>query len=264
MTFDPIAGNLSPDDGATFQVSLERIGAVGMVRFSRPPRNHFSTGLIATLADRFEEADADPDIRATVLASDGDNFCAGADLVSGREEPPKLYAQAMRLFSLKKPIVAAVQGAAIGGGLGLAIAADFRIVSPSSRLSANFVKIGIHPGFGMTHTLPRLIGAQKAALLFYTGRRLGGGEAVAIGLADQMVEEDRLRQTAIDLAAEIAENAPMAVEATRATLRAGLVADLLRQTEREAGEQARLSVTEDFAEGVRAVAGRRAGAWTRR
>jgi enoyl-CoA hydratase/carnithine racemase len=170
----------------------------------------------------------------------------------------------MRLFSLKKPIVAAVQGAAIGGGLGLAIAADFRVVSPSSRLSANFVKIGIHPGFGMTHTLPRLVGAQKAALLFYTGRRVGGAEAVAIGLADQMVEEDRLRQAAIDLAAEIAANAPLAVEATRATLRTGLVADLLRQTEREASEQARLSVTEDFAEGVRAVAARRPGAWTRR
>jgi len=258
-------GDKTPaNDVAPFETSLERVGAVGVVRFSRPPHNHFSTGLIAALADRFEEADAAPGIRATVLASDGDNFCAGADLVTGREDPPRLYAQAARLFSIRKPVVAAVQGAAIGGGLGLAVAADFRIVAPSSRLSANFVKIGIHPGFAMTYTLPRLVGAQGAALLLYTGRRLGGAEALSLGLADQMVPEDRLRQAAIDLAAEIAENAPLAVEATRATLRAGFVEDILRQTEREASEQIRLSATEDFAEGVRAVAGRRPGNWTRR
>ena len=259
----PVAATV-PAQAPPFEVTLEQIGAVGLVRFSRPPHNHFSTELIASLADRFEEADAAPDIRATVLASDGPNFCAGADLVTGKEEPPRLYAQAARLFAIRKPMVAAVQGSAIGGGLGLAVAADFRIVSPSSRLSANFVKLGIHPGFAMTYTLPRLVGHQAAALLLYTGRRLGGAEAVAMGLADQMVPEDKLRQAAIDLAAEIAENAPLAVEATRATLRAGLAADIIRQTEHEAGEQIRLSATEDFAEGVRAVANRRPGRWTRR
>lgn len=260
----PPAAVTARDRSSPFEVTLERIGAVGLVRFSRPPHNHFSTGLIASLADRFEEADAAPDIRATVLASDGSNFCAGADLVRGKEEPPRLYAQAARLFAIRKPIVAAVQGSAIGGGLGLAVAADFRVVSPSSRLSANFVKLGIHPGFAMTWTLPRLVGHQAAALLLYTGRRLGGAEAVAMGLADQLVPEGGLRQAAIDLAAEIAENAPLAVEATRATLRAGLLADIIRQTDREAGEQIRLSATEDFAEGVRAVSERRPGRWTRR
>jgi enoyl-CoA hydratase/carnithine racemase len=260
----PPAAVTARDPVSPFEVTLEQIGAVGLVRFSRPPHNHFSTELIASLADRLEEADGAPEIRATVLASDGPNFCAGADLVTGTEEPLRLYEQAARLFAIRKPMVAAVQGSAIGGGLGLAVAADFRIVSPSSRLSANFVKLGIHPGFAMTWTLPRLVGHQAAALLLYTGRRLGGAEAVAMGLADQMVPEDELRQAAIALAAEIAENAPLAVEATRATLRAGLVADIIRQTEREAGEQIRLSATEDFAEGVRAVSERRPGRWVRR
>lgn len=261
---EQIDADVVANNGAPFEVSMERIGNVGLIRFSRPPHNHFSTPLIAALADRFEEADSTPEIRATVLASDGESFCAGADLVTGREDPPKLYAQAARLFSIRKPIVAAVQGAAIGGGLGLAIAADFRVVAPSSRLAANFVKIGIHPGFAMTYTLPRLVGAQGAALLLYTGRRLTGSQAVELGLADRLASEDTLRRTAIDLAAEIAENAPLAVEATRATLRVGFVDDIIRQTQREASEQVRLAATEDFAEGVRAVAARRPGNWTRR
>src|SRR6266446_2973407 len=95
---------------------------------------------------------------------------------------------------------------AVGGGLGLALVADFRVVSPEARFSANFVKIGIHPGFGLTYTLPRLIGYQRANLMFLTGRRVTGEEALAWGLADLLVEQERLRAAATELAAEIAEN----------------------------------------------------------
>ena len=245
------------------QVTCTRQGAVAIVRFSRGSKNHFSTGLITALADAFEEAELDPAVRAFVLASDGRNFCAGADLVGGNEEPSRLYTQALRLFSIAKPIVAAVQGAAIGGGLGLALVADFRIVASSSRLAANFVKIGIHPGFAMTHVLPRIVGHQRAAEIFYTGRRLTGEEALAIQLADRLVPEQDLLDVALELATEIAANAPLAVEATRATLRVGLVEAIRKQTDHEASEQLRLRVTNDFAEGVRAVAERRPGDWTR-
>ncbi len=254
---------LEPQTDEALQVSCTRQGAVAVVRFSRGAKNHFSTELITALADAFEEAAADPAVRAFVLASDGRNFCAGADLVGGNEEPERLYTQALRLFSIAKPIVAAVQGAAIGGGLGLALVADFRIVAPSSRLAANFVKIGIHPGFAITHVLPRVVGHQKAAEILLTGRRLTGEEAVAIQLADRLVPEQDIFEAALDLAAEIAANAPLAVEATRATIRMGLLEEIRRRTDHEATEQMRLRVTDDFAEGVRAVADRRPGAWTR-
>jgi enoyl-CoA hydratase/carnithine racemase len=196
--------------------------------------------------------------------SEGRNFCAGADLHAGSEEPTQLYAQAERIFALRKPIVAAVQGAAIGGGLGLALAADFRVVAPSSRLAANFVKLGIHPGFGITLTLPHIVGAQRAAEILIVGERFTGEEALAAGLADRIAPEDKLSEAARALAAKIAENAPLAVEATRATLRAGLIDAIRTQTAIETREQLRLVTTEDFAEGVQAVNERRPGQWKRR
>jgi enoyl-CoA hydratase/carnithine racemase len=165
------------------------------------------------------------------------------------------------MFATRKPIVAAVQGGAIGGGLGLALTADFRIVDETSRLAANFVKLGMHPGFGLTVTLPRLVGEQRAAELFLTGRRVAGEEAVKIGLADRFTDATSLRADALSFAREIAGNAPLAVQATRATLRLGLRDAVAARLEHESGEQQRLAATADFREGVRAVAERRDGNW---
>src|SRR5690606_13245125 len=130
--------------------------------------------------------------------------------------------EASRLFRTRKPIVAAVHGAAIGGGLGLACVADFRVTCQEARFSANFTRLGFHPGFGLTATLPRLVGPQMAALLFYTGRRIPGDEAVRIGLADLLVPQAEVRSAAEALATEIAQSGPLAVVATRETLRRGL------------------------------------------
>ncbi len=156
-------------------------------------------------------------------------------------------------------MIGAIQGAAIGGGLGLALVPDFRVVTREARFAANFAKLGIHPGFGLTVTLPRLVGQQQANLMFFTGRRLSGEEALAIGLADQLVEPDALRGAANALAAEIAENAPLAVVSVRATVRQGLAEQIARATEHELKEQQWLRGTEDSNEGVRAVAERRPG-----
>ena len=245
-------------------VRLTRRDAVAEIVFSRPPHNYFDAALMSDIASALEVVDAEPSLRANVLASEGKSFCAGANFgrsENGGSEPGALYREALRIFACRKPIVAAVQGAAIGGGLGLAMAADFRIVSSETRLSANFVKIGIHPGFGLTWTLPRLLGVQKASLLMLTGRRVDGAEALALGLADSLCPTEDLRAQALKLAGEIAENAPLAVQSTRATLRAGLLEALKAQTDHESAEQARLFGTEDFKEGVRAVAERRPGAW---
>lgn len=233
------------------------------------PNNHVSVDLIRDLADAFEAADADPRVRAIVLCSEGKVFCGGADLVrrdglitgkSSNVNP--LYIEAVRLFSCKTPVVAAVQGAAIGAGLGLAMVADFRVAAPEARFAANFVKLGFHPGFGLTHTLPRVIGLQQANLMFQTGRRFKGDEAKAIGLVDELVPLAELRARAHALAAEIAVNAPLAVVDTRATLRQGLAAAVKAATDHELAVQSELMKTADFAEGVKAVQERRPGNFT--
>jgi enoyl-CoA hydratase/carnithine racemase len=134
---------------------------------------------------------------------------------------------------------------------------DFRVAAPERGCSANFPRLGFHPGFGLTYTLPRLIGDQQANLMFYTGRRLNGEEALKIGLADVLVPLEEVRAKAIELAKEISESAPLAVQATRATVRNGMADAIKAQTDHELAIQSELRKTEDFKEGVKAVAERR-------
>lgn len=232
---------------------------VAVVRLNRPPNNFFSLAMIAGLADALETLDAQRECRAVVIAAQGKHFCAGADFsgASPAYSTEDLYAAAARLFRTRKPTVAAVQGAAIGGGLGVALAADFRVAAPEARFSANFARLGFHQGFGLSVTLPRVVGQQHAASLLYTGRRIGGDEAADIGLVDQVVLLDDLQSAARAVAAEIAGSAPLAVESIRETLRGDLADRVAAATEREASEQARLRATPDFAEGTRAMAERR-------
>ncbi len=246
-------------------VTVEHAGAVALVELRRPPENFFSVEMITAIADALESLDRDDGCRAVVLCAEGKHFCAGADFSRSRADTTAdLYAAAVRLFRTAKPIVAAVHGAAIGGGLGLAMAADFRIAAPSSRFSANFARLGFHHGFGLTVTLPRAVGAQRAAQLLLTGRRIDGEEAAAIGLVDRLVGDDEVRAGAIALAGEVAASAPLAVESIRATLRAGLADEVAAATEHERAEQERLRVTVDFAEGTRAMAERRNPVFSRR
>ena len=247
-------------------VSVETRGHVAVLTFSRPPNNHVSVESMRALADALFDVDAETNLRASVLRTGGKVFCAGADLVNpggvgaqGMQGINPLYVEAVRLFSVKKPIVAAIQGAAVGAGLGLALVADFRVAAPEARFTANFVKLGFHPGFGITHPLPRVVGQQRAALLCLTGRRINGQEAFDWGLADVLAPLDELESAALKLASEIAENAPLAVQSTRATFRAGLAEAVKNQTDHELIEQSWLRKTKDFAEGVRAVNERRLG-----
>jgi enoyl-CoA hydratase/carnithine racemase len=139
----------------------------------------------------------------------------------------------------------------------VAVSADFRITCREAKFSANFTRLGLHPGFGLSHTLPRLIGEQKAAMMFLTGRRIAGDEAVAIGLADQLVVQKDVRVAALALATEIAQSAPLAVISIRETLRRGLAEKVEAITERELFEQEWLRRTEDFQEGVKAYGEKR-------
>ncbi len=247
-------------------IRVEMDGHVATVEIRRPPNNFFDRPLIAEIAATFESFDGDPQCRAIVLAAEGKAFCAGADFsnrpdtgtgAEGAGDGKHLYKEATRLFRTRKPIVAAVHGAAVGGGLGLALVADFRVTCAEARFSANFNRLGFHPGFGLTTTLPRLIGPQQAALLFYTGRRIAGDEAVRIGLADLLVGQSDVRAAAQALALEIAQSAPLAVMSTRETLRRGLADAIEASTERELVEQEWQRRTDDFGEGVKAMGERR-------
>ena len=251
-------------------IGIEKSGHVVLVEIRRPPNNFFDIPLIKEIAGAFESFDDDVHIRAVVLAAQGKAFCAGANYGDGstldaqgrRPNEPgpgvaSLYVEGNRLFRTKKPIIAAVHGAAVGGGLGLAMVADFRVTCPEARFCANFTRLGFHPGFGLTATLPAVIGQTRAALMFYTSRRVTGQEAYAMGLADVLVPQQEVRGAAIKLAGEIGENSPLGLLATRMTMR-GDIADRVRKaTDHELEEQTRLRKTEDFKEGVKAVFERR-------
>lgn len=247
-------------------IQTRRDGHVAIVTFARPPHNFADLALIKEIGAAFDACDADPEVRAIVLRSEGRVFCAGADLVNANPVADGVtagrnpfYVAAAKLFAVRKPVVAAVQGAAVGAGLGLALVADFRVACPEARFAANFVAIGFHPGFGISAVLERVIGRQRALLMNLTSRRVKGEEAAAWGLVDVLVPADELDAVALALAREIAAGAPLAVQATRATMRGDLHALVEAQTDHELAEQAVLQRTADFAEGVRAVAERRPG-----
>ena len=256
-------------------VSVDIDGHIATVEIHRPPHNYFDVALIRAIASAYHALDDEPDVRAIILASEGRSFCAGAQLAAPApteepepSEPPRrtgsghLYQEAVRLLEAETPVVAAVQGHAIGGGLGLALSADFRVAAPEARFAANFARLGFHHGFGLTVTLPALVGQQKALDLLYTGRRVKGEEALAIGLCDALVPIEELRDKAREMAAEIATSAPLAVRSIRRTMRRGLAERVRLATDHELVEQDWLRETNDFREGVRATAERRTPEFT--
>jgi enoyl-CoA hydratase/carnithine racemase len=269
-----VAGDLQEEtmaqDGSYKHIGVSRSDMLAIVEIRRGPNNFVDTDMVAEIADVLEEMDGTPDCRAIVLCAEGKHFCAGADLANRSPDGQALsgtrgrhlYKEAQRLWRTGKPIVAAVHGAAVGAGLGLAVMADFRVTCPEARFSANFTRLGFHPGFGLTATLPRLVGMQTAAMLMYTGRRVPGDEAVRLGLADDCVPLDQVRGKAIELASEIAQSAPLAIVATRETLRRGLADAVAQATEREYEEQDWLRRTSDYREGVKAMSERRLPAFT--
>ena len=277
------------DFGRYGDVSVKLSGdRVAIVEIHRPPHNFFDLELIDGLVAAFGDLDDEDDCRASVLCSEGKNFCAGArfgsdgsrdgaitadaapdadaDADSHGEESDNsrhLYDAAFDLFSKRKPVVGAIQGAAVGGGLGVACFPDFRIAAHEARFTANFARLGFHHGFGLSVTLPRLVGHQRALDLLYTGRRVKGDEAVQIGLADRLVPLSELRQAAYDLACEIAASAPLAIESIRDTMRSHLADAIRSATDHEKAEQDRLRATNDWREGVAAMNERRTPNFTR-
>ncbi|MGE0550956.1 MAG: enoyl-CoA hydratase/isomerase family protein [Kofleriaceae bacterium] len=259
--------------GANDAVKLERTGAVAVVTLNVPEkRNALTRDLLDGLVATCHELADNRDVRCVVLTGAGQGFCSGADFattaaaqaatgatgaMASHGAIKALYGALLSVERLPQPVIAAINGAAIGGGLGLALLADIRIVAEDAKLAVNFAKLGIHPGLGISEMLARTIGLEAAAELLYTGKTIRGAEAVALGLARRAVPAADVVTTAMALAQEIAACAPLAVRAIKRTLqgigRRGL--DDIRDL--EAMAQAMLAQTEDAREGVMASVQRR-------
>lgn len=249
-------------------VTVDIDEGVAVVTLHRPPHNLLTEPTLRALADALEGLGGPGGPRgkvlSAVLCSEGRSFCAGANFrASDAPDPTQtggfeartggFYVQAARLFACPVPLVAAVQGAAIGAGFGMALACDVRVLGERGWFEANFVRLGIHPGFALTLTLPRFVGPGLAAELFLTGRRVDASEALRVGLAQRVVPEGSEVAAAVDLARQVAAGAPLAVSATRATLRSGLVDAVREAMAHELEEQTSLAGTSDAIEGVRAM-----------
>jgi 2-(1,2-epoxy-1,2-dihydrophenyl)acetyl-CoA isomerase len=251
-------------------VTVEVRDFVANIVIHRGPANFFDAKTLGRVADIGEQLWSDRKARVIVLSSEGKHFCAGADFGTGQLESDRdraaaeIYEQGARLFDFDLPIVAAVQGAAVGGGLGLACAADYRVASPGTRFVANFSALGFHHGFGLSVTLPRIVGAQRALDMLLTARRVDGPEAVRMGLADRLVEDGGEREGALALATEIATRAPLAVHAIRQTLRSDLATQVRTALSHELREQSRLWRTEDSRIGIAASLAREVPGFTGR
>jgi len=239
---------------------------VEILTLRNPPVNALSTALLADLGRRVDEVAADAKVRAVVLTGDGQYFSAGADLkematldlATAPELVRKTHALYHRLAALRPPVVAAINGLALGGGLELALACDLRIAGESAKLGAPEVNYGLMPAYGGTQRLPRLIGVPKAKELIFTGAMISAAEALRIGLVNKTVPAGQELRAARDLAHTIAQKAPKAVQAAKRAIADGLQRPLAEGIEGETKLfETEVLPSSDLAEGIFAFAERR-------
>ena len=237
---------------------------VATITLNRPHRrNAISVHMLHQLAERFAEADRRRDVRAVVLTGAGKGFCAGLDIkdamsgsgIGGDSNTGGMSFQTRDLpttvlFEMDTPVIGAINGAAAGYGLDLALGCDIRLVGTSSRLLPGFAKRGVVPESGGTWYLPRLLGWAKAAEVSFLGRDLDAKESVEIGLANRVVDDQDLVPTAQAWGREIAANAPLAIQAMKRLFRHGMTEDFPSHTHHVLLQTMQLFGTDDFAEGI--------------
>ena len=229
----------------TYQdLTLERDGPIAIMTLRRPEKLN---ALGAVLHDEIEavcaEVGSDDEVRALIITGEGRGFSAGADLTSGRTADPDAVPsqddrldeygwvgrQAMAVYGLEKPTIAAVNGVAVGAGMSLALACDLRVGTPQSRFKTVFIERNLSPDSGMSYFLPRIVGYSKAVDLIFTSRAILGEEAHELGLLNRLVEPDHLLEESLKLANEIAVWPPLAMRAAKRTVQRNLQADDLAE-----------------------------------
>lgn len=247
----------------TDPVLLEQRGFVSLVTLNRPDnRNSMTSELLNGFQDIVKKLKDNNDARAVVITGNGHCFSAGADFRSQvqiaddmslpHEKSYNIYKPFLSVLDIEVPVIAAMNGHAVGGGFGLAMACDLRLVHASSKYGANFCKLGISPGMGLSYSLPAHVGHAKASELFYTGKLFSGHEAYLWGLALSVHENDVLSH-ALNLAASIAQNAPLALKTTKKLLQPFHRDSLISAAKKEAVYQAEILNTPDAIEGMQAL-----------
>jgi enoyl-CoA hydratase/carnithine racemase len=249
-------------------------GHVGVITLNRPDnRNSMTPELLDAFATASATAKADASIRALVVTGTGTCFSSGADFKStlqrdtGESPAEKSYAMYVPFLSLldiEVPVIAALNGHTVGGGFGLSLVCDIRIGAREAKYGANFVKLGLAPGMSISYLLPRLIGVARANELLFAGRLVEGPEAEALGILNRAVPTTDVMPVAMDLAKTIAGNAPLAVRATKAAIRAGLAMTVREAAREEAKAQAMTIGTDDAKEGIAALLEKRTPNFTGR
>jgi len=248
---------------------------VVVIRLDRPDKlNALSVELGNCLLDALKSlTEYFPKLRCVILTGSGRAFSAGGDvqflherLETEPEQNSRIMLDYYNVFlgvrKLNVPVIAAINGHAVGAGLCLALACDLRIAAQGAKLGVNFAKLGIHAGMASTHFLPQLIGMQQASRMLLTGQLLDAQEAEEIGLVMDVYPEDQLMDEAQKLANQIAANSPIAVRTTLQTLRNRMNVGLDAALQREADAQAQTYAAPDLAEGLRAIAEKRAPNYT--
>jgi enoyl-CoA hydratase len=253
-------------------VTAEYRDAVEIITIDSPPFNAFHPDIAEQIGVLAAEAGANPDIRVLVLTGAGRYFVAGGDLNyikslnSYRSERYVLRIQQIQdqLRTIPQPVIAAVNGTALGGGVELALACDIRIAARSARFGLPEVSLGIIPGAGGTQNLPRVVSPGQAKKLLFTADRITASEALAIGLVDELADDHEVLDAAMRLAARISRNAPLAVTAAKRAVDLGLQTSLVEGHRIEAALFAPLTDSADFREGVQAFFDKREPAFERR
>jgi enoyl-CoA hydratase/carnithine racemase len=246
------------------QIRVTR-GQVARITLARPAERNAMTPLMGREIMRaVEEINADDSVRVVVLTGEGKGFCSGADLrtlgaeagsgedTEGLGGGENFYRAFLSIRELRVPSIAAINGHAIGAGFCFSLGTDLRVMHRDAKVGMTFVRLGIHPGMAATWNLPRLVGPAAAADLLYTGRLVGADEALALGIANRIAGDD-FDAVVDELAQQIASAAPLAVRATKQTLRGSEGRTIEDALTREAAVQAVTFTSEDAGEGIRAM-----------
>lgn len=258
-------------------VLFELRDRVALITLNRPGnRNSMDDELPAAFRATLEKLNDTADIRCTVITGSGNTFCSGADLKSNLVKnlfadnsilpseavSKKIYAPFLGVLDLEMPVIAAMNGHAVGGGLGLGLLCDIRVANKSAKYGANFVRLGYTSGLAISYVLPRLIGVAAAAELLFTGRLISGELAERIGLVNYAVEESKVLDQALSLANEIAEAAPIAIRAMKQNIYRGLAWDPRSHLVLEAHNMSATLDTADAQEGVQSLLEKRSPKFT--
>jgi len=248
--------------------------AIGVITLNRPDnRNSMTPELLDAFAAASAEARA-AELRCLVVTGTGTCFSSGADFKStlqrdgdqraAHERSYAMYAPFLSLLDITAPVIGALNGHTVGGGFGLALVCDLRIGARDAKYGANFVKLGLAPGMAISYLLPRLIGVARASELLLTGRLVDGTEAERLGILSRAVDAGDVLGEALGLARTIADNAPLAVRATKRAIRRGLDLQVRDAAELEAYAQAESVATDDAREGIAALLAKRPPKFTGR